>query len=180
MARQISAALPYVAVFVVVGSNIVLGTDWRVTSNTLPPKESVKSEATVLPVASTKEIAPTVPLVSNKAENTAINVADPPVHQPIQPNCDITACSVAYRSFRELDCTYQPNNGPRRLCTKGKEHSQFKALYNVKGTSEAYASAGARGQCSVPACTAAYRSFNASDCTYQPSSGPRRLCTKLR
>ncbi|MGA8560875.1 MAG: BA14K family protein [Pseudolabrys sp.] len=27
-------------------------------------------------------------------------------------------------------------------------------------------------------CTAAYRSFRAADCTYQPSDGPRRLCSK--
>jgi hypothetical protein len=33
-------------------------------------------------------------------------------------------------------------------------------------------------RCNVDACTAAYRSFTASDCTYLPSNGPRRLCTK--
>jgi hypothetical protein len=33
-------------------------------------------------------------------------------------------------------------------------------------------------QCHVDACTAAYRSFRASDCTYMPSVGQRRLCTK--
>jgi hypothetical protein len=32
--------------------------------------------------------------------------------------------------------------------------------------------------CNVDACTAAYRTFTASDCTYQPIGGPRRLCTK--
>jgi BA14K-like protein len=33
-------------------------------------------------------------------------------------------------------------------------------------------------QCHVDACTAAYRSFRASDCTYMPSAGQRKLCTK--
>jgi len=32
--------------------------------------------------------------------------------------------------------------------------------------------------CDVAACAAAYRSFRASDCTYNPSFGERRLCTK--
>jgi hypothetical protein len=32
--------------------------------------------------------------------------------------------------------------------------------------------------CNVEACDAAYRSFRASDCTYQPFYGPRRFCTK--
>lgn len=33
-------------------------------------------------------------------------------------------------------------------------------------------------KCDVAACEAAYRSFRESDCTYNPSFGPRRLCTK--
>jgi hypothetical protein len=32
--------------------------------------------------------------------------------------------------------------------------------------------------CDVAACAAAYRSFRESDCTYNPSFGPRQLCTK--
>lgn len=34
--------------------------------------------------------------------------------------------------------------------------------------------------CNVQACGAAYQSFRASDCTYQPSAGPRRACTMTR
>ena len=32
--------------------------------------------------------------------------------------------------------------------------------------------------CDVAACAAAYHSFRASDCTYMPTAGVRRLCTK--
>jgi hypothetical protein len=32
--------------------------------------------------------------------------------------CNIEACRAAYRSFTDTDCTYQPLEGPRRLCTK--------------------------------------------------------------
>jgi BA14K-like protein len=32
--------------------------------------------------------------------------------------------------------------------------------------------------CDVAACAAAYRSFRESDCTFNPSFGPRQLCTK--
>lgn len=35
-----------------------------------------------------------------------------------------------------------------------------------------------RPLCDVDACTAAYRTFRASDCTYMPTAGVRRLCTK--
>jgi hypothetical protein len=34
------------------------------------------------------------------------------------------------------------------------------------------------GRCNVSACAAAYRSFRASDCTYQPFDGTRRVCEK--
>jgi hypothetical protein len=33
-------------------------------------------------------------------------------------------------------------------------------------------------RCNVDACTAAYHSFRASDCTYLPTGGPRKLCSK--
>jgi hypothetical protein len=35
-----------------------------------------------------------------------------------------------------------------------------------------------QNQCDVPACSAAYQSFRASDCSYQPFEGARRLCEK--
>jgi hypothetical protein len=86
--------------------------------------------------------------------------------------CDIAACAAAYRSFNETDCTYQPNYGPRRLCTKGSPRVATPAA-------QANAEAGASStRCHVQACAAAYVSFNPQDCTYQPLEGPRRLCGK--
>ena len=32
--------------------------------------------------------------------------------------------------------------------------------------------------CNTQACSNAYRSFDAADCTYQPANGPRRACRK--
>ena len=34
------------------------------------------------------------------------------------PSCNIAACEKAFRSFRNSDCTFQPFEGPRRLCTR--------------------------------------------------------------
>jgi hypothetical protein len=36
----------------------------------------------------------------------------------------------------------------------------------------------ASNRCNIDACKEAYFTFNPADCTYQPSKGPRRLCTK--
>jgi hypothetical protein len=41
------------------------------------------------------------------------------------------------------------------------------------------ASVATKNQCDVQGCSTAYKSFQASDCTYQPFQGPRRLCEKL-
>ena len=38
--------------------------------------------------------------------------------------------------------------------------------------------AAAPPKCDIAACAAAYRTFTASDCTYMPSVGVRKLCTK--
>lgn len=38
--------------------------------------------------------------------------------------------------------------------------------------------AAAQPKCDIAACAAAYRTFTASDCTYMPSVGVRKLCTK--
>jgi hypothetical protein len=42
----------------------------------------------------------------------------------------------------------------------------------------ASAQAQQQASCDVEACSAAYRSFTPTDCSYQPLRGPRRLCTK--
>jgi hypothetical protein len=33
-------------------------------------------------------------------------------------HCNVDACAGAYRSFRASDCSWQPNEGPRRLCVR--------------------------------------------------------------
>jgi hypothetical protein len=53
--------------------------------------------------------------------------------------------------------------------------AQARATEPAAGASATVAAA---AHCNVSACSSAYRSFRASDCTYQPMSGERRLCTK--
>jgi len=65
----------------------------------------------------------TAPQTTNIPASTGVAtqaVAAEPAGTP-QPEirCNVNACTVAYQSFRAADCTYQPSNGPRRLCTKG-------------------------------------------------------------
>jgi hypothetical protein len=86
------------------------------------------------------------------------------------PLCDVNACAAAYHSFRASDCTYQPGFGARRLC--GKRAPQVAAA-----DAHDEATPGA-AHCHVEVCAQAYSSFSATDCTYQPFGGPRRVCEK--
>jgi BA14K-like protein len=86
-------------------------------------------------------------------------------------HCDYRACASAYRSFRASDCTYQPYGGQRRLCEMGARPTEV-----PKRASRVSTQTGAQ-QCSLHVCAQLYRSFDPSDCTYQPNSGgARRTC----
>jgi hypothetical protein len=50
---------------------------------------------------------------------TVPNTADTAeADQPASNKCNIDACKQTYFTFNPADCTYQPLEGPRRLCTK--------------------------------------------------------------
>jgi penicillin-binding protein 1A len=88
----------------------------------------------------------------------------------LHARCNFEACARAYRSFRASDCSYQPYEGSRRLCTRGFGgfESEAQAL-NFDGADEPRS-------CDYEACARTYRSFRFSDCSYKPYNGRRRLC----
>jgi hypothetical protein len=49
---------------------------------------------------------------------------------------------------------------------------------NAANTNIDVAAGGNAPRCDIQACETRYRSFRASDCTYQPFDGPRRFCDK--
>ena len=53
-----------------------------------------------------------------ESRTSAVSTAAEAGAEPTNPQCDIDACAKAYRSFRVSDCTFQPFEGPRRLCTR--------------------------------------------------------------
>jgi hypothetical protein len=56
--------------------------------------------------------------------------------------------------------------------------SQPDAAIIIMNEPAAPATAEAPPKCDIAACSAAYRTFTPSDCTYMPSFGVRKLCTK--
>ena len=70
--------------------------------------------APIVPPALAAPPSPAAPATARAATQAAAPVAGP---EP-EARCNVDACTAAYRSFTPSDCTYQPTNGPRRLCTK--------------------------------------------------------------
>jgi hypothetical protein len=191
----------YGAVLLVTGSSVVFGLDW--TRAPLPPMHETEASVqaakaaavfpppiqrvakaaprVVTPVAQPKPATKPV-VVAKVTPNQAVS-APPPIVAPEQdvaapqvpqPKCDIAACSAAYRSFRESDCTWQPYEGPRRFCDKGNPPQEVASAENAAASEPVTVS----DKCDIAACKDAYFTFNPADCTYQPSDGPRRLCTR--
>ena len=108
-------------------------------------------------------------------EATAGQLTGSPAHmQGASNKCDATACAATYHSFRASDCSYQPDDGPRRLCDKGvpSDPASAEAVLNARAANASPL------KCNVSACEQAYVSFSRADCTYQPLEGGRRLCAK--
>ena len=155
-----------------------------------PPPEPPKAAPAKEPAAPVMVNAAATPLAANAvdvvpaanaADTTAANAADVApaaiaVEEPPPPKCDVTACQASYFSFTAADCTYQPSIGLRRLCTKGTPPAA--SADATQATAVNGASAQASASCNQSACAQAYFTFNPLDCTFKPSIGPRRICTK--
>src|SRR4029078_12530768 len=68
----------------------------------------------IVPPALAAPARPAAPAPAGAATQAAAPVA---ASEP-EVRCKVDACTASYRSFTRSDCTYQPSNGPRRLCTK--------------------------------------------------------------
>jgi membrane peptidoglycan carboxypeptidase len=85
------------------------------------------------------------------------------------PTCDVEMCAMAYGGFRASDCTYQPRRGERRVCVIPPR--------SMGSPAEARAQFASDPSCNVDVCSRRYRSFDPTDCSYQPyGGGSRRIC----
>jgi hypothetical protein len=197
----------FAAILLVSAAGVTFGLDWRAEPEPRyqaatrvavrpAPARSVGSDAVLRPLAPAAPVAKTaepvkivtgaqpIPPATVFASNPPPPAANPPLAAPVAtdasapssdiaaepaPKCDVRACEAAYFTFRASDCTYQPASGPRRFCDKGNPPQAAVPA----AARDAHASA-----CNVQACQQAYFTFNPADCTYQPSNGPRRVCSK--
>lgn len=123
------AMLVAALVSVVMGLEVV-STPPVKTASTPALVEPIRHEATVplakpsqpavapQPAPSARQTEPPRQTVSQSSEPAAIMAPEPTQGSSVAPVCNVQACEVAYRSFTAADCTYQPTDGPRKLCTR--------------------------------------------------------------
>lgn len=146
------AFLVYFFVLLVAGASVVFGLDWTQAPLNPPPYATLPAQTASVAPASKPAPAKPAPAVRSvavaktdtvaKTDANAQRTAAAPaaldqaaqaqasataadtaaVTSAVTPaaaaSCNVNACSAAYRSFRASDCSYQPLNGERRLCTK--------------------------------------------------------------
>ncbi|HET7381382.1 MAG TPA: BA14K family protein [Pseudolabrys sp.] len=138
----------YGAVLVITLSSVLLGLDWL----SAPMSPMVDTQAGLRAAAPPPVSAPSAPKVT------------PAPSQPsVTPSANIGVPIVPPSLVPALPNTPAPVSGGA----------------SVQATPPATVTVPeSEVRCNVDACTAAYRTFTASDCTYQPVGGPRKLCTK--
>jgi hypothetical protein len=159
--------LAYVAIILVSLGGILFEVNW-LTSPKLDTKAAVqastaapaklaeatpaKSEVPIAPRSETappRNVAPTVTMVPPAPSASAVTPA------PLAP----TTTGVTSTDFK------------REFTTDSKPATTV----NAATVTPAFA---ANNKCDVAACSAAYQSFRASDCTFQPMEGPRKVCDR--
>jgi len=130
----------YGAVLAITLGSVLLGLDWL----SAPMSPMVDTQAGLQAVAPPPVVAsPVSPAPASPKASIGVPIVPPSLVAPARPNapvsagaapqdtppapigapeprvrCNVDACAAAYHSFTAADCTYQPNNGPRRLCAK--------------------------------------------------------------
>ena len=172
--------LVYLTVLMVSISTVLLEVHWLTTPSP-QPKPALQAAAPVsVPNAEgpSAALSPIYPKKPEAVQATA-NPQQPPATQapaqqsqtpvnsaPVTPKPPAETTGMATRA----EDTAQPPGAPATTAAARMEDRQASTVPPEATT--------AGNRCDVQTCASAYKSFRASDCSYQPYGGERRLCTK--
>jgi hypothetical protein len=168
----------YGAVLAIALGSVLFGLDWL--SAPMSPMVDTKAGLSAVP-------PPVTPKANASASTSPPEAAVPtdiakPIapSAPAQPKANIGAPIVAPGlSPSQSPATQNTSQSPVPNSNQSSSPVPFSSAAAAQATADSPAAAPEpQARCNVNACSAAYRSFTPSDCTYQPSNGPRRLCTK--
>jgi type IV secretory pathway VirB10-like protein len=126
--REAMSFLVYLAMLVVAVVSVAMGLDVV----TAPPATKIAAKpALIEPIRHAAPATPAQPAPPAQPATAAQPPAPPQQTVSQSPDadqappqaapalsCNVQACEAAYQSFRAVDCTYQPFDGPRRFCSK--------------------------------------------------------------
>jgi hypothetical protein len=147
------------AVLAVALCNVVFGMDWLAERPAVRPLAAVTGVTEPPMVASppVQAVRPAPPAAAGSPPLKGNTAAAPPAKGATRPN------AAAQTNAPAAPQIGAPQPDPALI---------------IMNEPAAPAAGAPQPLCDVTACAAAYHSFTASDCTYMPSAGVRRLCTK--
>lgn len=123
----------FLAVLLVAAANVLFGLDW-LSAPEAPPRSasSQQQDASALPGLDPPPVMlPTTPKPPLRESTGATPVMQDEIQAATQARaqalpqaataprgCNVVACEAHYKSFRVSDCTYQPNEGARKVCRR--------------------------------------------------------------
>jgi len=167
--------LVYLTVLMVSISTVLLEVHW-LTSPPPQPKSAVQATQAANVSAQPRKVeGPTAalsPVYPKPAETTPAAQSSAPQSQPQQSqvSSNPAPAPVAVAVNPEPQKSATETTGVAARADEIRESATASAA-SVSATTS-------NNRCDVQACAGAYQSFRASDCTYQPFEGPRRVCEK--
>ena len=160
--------LVYLTVLMVSVSTVLLEVHWLTT----PPQPKPAVQASATPPrpkveGPNAELSPIYPRKVEPARPTsaAANDIAAKIETGQKPAAETTGVATRTDDSNRSASTPPPDNAQnaQAYAPPPKQHAPDEA-------------ATSNNRCDVQACASAYKSFRASDCTYQPYGGPRRVC----
>jgi hypothetical protein len=177
--------LVYLTVLMVSISTVLLEVHW-LTSPAPQPKPVV--QAANVPAPPRKVEGPTEalsPVYPKPAETAAAAPTSAPQSQPQQSQAQPQQSQPQQPQQAPSNTTPAPaaiaaNPEPQKPAaeTTGVAARTEDSRESATATAVSAQATTSNNRCDVQACSGAYQSFRASDCTYQPFEGPRRICEK--
>lgn len=87
-------------------------------------KAETKADPALQPSTQSSPPPPAQAAAASSAPQPQPQTQPVPVAAKATNSCDVQGCASAYQSFRASDCTYQPMEGPRKVCEKAPAASQ--------------------------------------------------------
>jgi BA14K-like protein len=169
--------LVYLTALMVSVSTVLLEVHW-LTTPPQQPKPAVQA-ANVAPVPKVEgPNAALSPVYPKKTESAGSATGAPPATDPSQTQQTQTSTSAAATAGTVE--SQKPQAETTGMAVRAEDPKPIATAPtradNPQAPAVQLASAVSNNRCDLEACAGAYKSFRASDCTYQPFGGERRLC----